>query len=188
MRASRTIALLAVLSALNSVIRYLGAGVAGVETAFALILISGYVLGARFGGMLGLTSLLVSAALGGGIGPWLPFQMIAAATVGFGAGLLPKPANFKLKLTTLIGYAIVSSYVYGLIMDLWSWPVFAGTGTAVSFEATASFVDNSMRFLKFELVSGGLVWDTGRAMTTSVLIVLSAKALITTLERAAIRA
>jgi multisubunit Na+/H+ antiporter MnhG subunit len=37
-------------------------------------------------------------------------------------------------------------------------------------------------------LTGGLLWDTGRAITTGVLIWLTAPALLTTLGRAAVRA
>jgi len=76
---SRQIAVLGVFIALNSVVRMLGAGTAGIETIFFLILIGGYALGTSFGYLVGAGSLLVSALLTGGFGPWLPFQMMAAA-------------------------------------------------------------------------------------------------------------
>ena len=50
---SRQLALLGVLSALNALIRMLGAGAAGIETAFFLIIISAYVFGSGFGFLMG---------------------------------------------------------------------------------------------------------------------------------------
>jgi energy-coupling factor transport system substrate-specific component len=49
-------------------------------------------------------------------------------------------------------------------------------------------IDHQLRFFKYELLTGGLLWDTGRAITTSVLILITAPALLTTLKRAARRA
>lgn len=185
---SRRIALLGVLAAVNSVVRLMGAGFAGIETAFALIILAAYVFGSRFGAALGALTILTSALIGGGVGPWLPFQIIATALVGFGAGLLPKPKSRKWQLVTLSIYATISSYVYGSLLTAWTWPLFVGEGTALSYSSTLSPFDNLVRFLQFQLVSGGFIWDTGRAFTTIALILLIGKALMVTLERAATRA
>jgi energy-coupling factor transport system substrate-specific component len=184
---TKQLAVLGVLIALNAVIRTLGAGTAGIETAFFLIIIGAYVLGSGFGFILGSASLLVSALLVGGIGPWLPFQMMAAGLVGIGAGVLPK---FKIPwaaVTTMILYAIVAAFAYGALMTMWNWPFLAGTGGALSYEAGAPLVDNLTRFIQYELVTGGLLWDAGRAVTTSLLIALSGKVLLATLLRVASR-
>ena len=90
---SRVLAVLGVLSAINAVMRGLGAGTAGIELVFFLLILGGRVFGAGFGFVLGCTSLFASALLTAGVGPWLPFQMICAAWVGMGAGLLPRRVN-----------------------------------------------------------------------------------------------
>jgi energy-coupling factor transport system substrate-specific component len=182
---SRRLAVLGVLIALNAVVRMLGAGTAGIETVFFVIIIAAYVFGSGFGFLLGTGSLLVSALLTGGVGPWLPFQMMAAGLVGIGAGALPKLRSPRV---TLIAYAILASFIYGGLMTLWNWPFLAGTDTAVSYIPGAGPLTNLQQFVKYELFTGGLLWDTGRALTTSVLIALTAPALITTLNRAATRA
>ena len=182
---SRRLAVLAVLTALNSVIRMLGAGTAGIETVFFIVIVAAYVFGSDFGFLLGASSLLVSGVLTGGVGPWLPFQMMAAGLVGIGAGLLPQARKPRL---ILIGYAVLASFVYGGLMTLWNWPFLAGTDTAISYLPGEGFVANIQRFIAYELFTGGLLWDAGRAITTSVLIWLTAPTLITTLKRAAIRA
>jgi energy-coupling factor transport system substrate-specific component len=166
----------------------MGAGFAGIETAFALIILAAYVFGSRFGAALGALTILTSALIGGGVGPWLPFQIIATALVGLGAGRLPKPKSWKLQLVTLSIYAAISSYVYGAVLTAWTWPLFVGEGTALSYSSALSPLENLVRFFEFELVSGGLVWDTGRAVTTIALILLIGKALVVTLKRAATRA
>lgn len=185
---SKQLAVLGVLVALNAVVRVLGAGTAGLETAFFIIIVGAFVFGSGFGFLLGSGSLLVSALIMGGVGPWLPFQMMAAGLVGLGAGLLPKPGAKWLQLVTLVTYAIVAAYVYGALMTLWNWPYLAGTGTDISYLAGAGIGENLTRFFTYELVTGGLLWDTGRAITTSVLILLTAPALLATLRRAAGRA
>jgi energy-coupling factor transport system substrate-specific component len=185
---SRQLAILGVLTAVNAVIRLLGAGTAGIETAFFLIIIGGYVFRSSFGFILGSTSILVSALLGAGVGPWLPFQMMAAGLIGLAAGTLPRFKNHYAQICTLIGFAILASFVYGSLMTLWNWPFLAGTETTLSYRAGAPLADNLATFIKYEIVTGGFLWDTGRAVTTSVLIALTAPALLATLKRAANRA
>ena len=185
---SKQLAILGVLTALNAVIRILGAGTSGIETAFFLIIIGAFVFGSGFGFLLGSGSLLVSALLMGGVGPWLPFQMMAAGLLGLAAGLLPKPKSRWLERTVLIAFAIFGAYAYGALMTLWNWPYLAGVGTDISYLAGAGLLENLSRFVKYETLTGGLLWDTGRAVTTSVLILLTAPALLATLKRAAGRA
>ena len=45
--------------------------------------------GAGFGLALGAITLFTSALIPTGVGPWLPYQMLAAGFVGLFAGLLP---------------------------------------------------------------------------------------------------
>ncbi len=185
---SKQLAILGVLVALNAVIRILGAGTSGIETAFFLIIIGAYVFGSGFGFLLGAGSLFVSALIMGGVGPWLPFQMMAAGLVGIGAGLIPKPERNWLKLATLSSYAVVAAFVYGGLMTMWNWPFLAGTGTDISYSPGATLTENLGRFISYEILTGGLLWDSGRAVTTVVLILLTAPALLATLNRAAGRA
>lgn len=185
---SKHLALLGVLIALNAVIRLLGAGTAGIETAFFLIILGAFVFGSGFGFILGASSILVSALLTGGIGPWLPFQMMGAALVGLGAGLLPRTKSNWLQKLLLVLYSVIASFIYGGLMTMWNWPYLAGTGSSLSYVAGDSIISNLSRFIQYEIVTGGLVWDLGRAITTSLLILLTGTALIATLNRAATRA
>ena len=185
---SRQLAILGVLSALNAVIRMLGAGTGGVETAFFVIIIAAYIFGASFGFILGAISILVSSLLTGGIGPWLPFQMMAAGLVGIGAGLLPKVKAKFAQITILILFSAVAAFAYGALMTIWNWPFLAGVGSSLSYLPGGGLLENFSRFVKYEIFTGGLVWDLGRAITTIVLIVVTAPALLATLKRAASRA
>ena len=62
------------------------------------MILAGAAFGPRFGLLLGLSAMAVSAVVTGGIGPWLPFQMLALAWMGAGAGfvgLLDPPASTR---------------------------------------------------------------------------------------------
>ena len=76
-----TVALLGVLSASAGLLRLidLPGGGSGI---FFLIVLAGAAFGPRFGLLLGLCSMAVSAIVTGGIGPWLPFQMLALGLDG----------------------------------------------------------------------------------------------------------
>ena len=87
---AKALALLGVLSAINAGLRLLGAGTAGIETVFFLLVLSGRAYGPGFGFTLGCTSLFASAMITGGVGPWMPYQMFGCAFVGLSAGLLPR--------------------------------------------------------------------------------------------------
>ena len=123
---SRVLAILGVLSAVNAVLRLVSAGTAGLELVFFLLILGGRVFGAGFGFVLGCTSLFASALMTAGVGPWLPFQMIVAAWVGMGAGLLPRRVGGRAEIAMLVVYGVVSAYLYGLLMNLQGWPFIAG--------------------------------------------------------------
>lgn len=183
---AKAIALLGVLAALGAALRPLGAGAGGVELVFFLIVLAGRVFGPGFGFVLGSTTLLVSALITAGVGPWLPYQMLAASWVGLGAGLLP-PLHGRLELVLLAGYGAVASVVFGLAMNLSFWPFTLGADTALSFVAGAPVVDNLRRFFVFTLATS-LGWDLGRAVTTATFTLLFGGVVLRTLGRAAHRA
>ncbi|MFI5430286.1 ECF transporter S component [Aeromicrobium sp. UC242_57] len=123
---SKALAMLGVLTAINAALRALGAGTAGLELVFFLLILAGRVFGPGFGYVLGCTSLFASALLTSGVGPWLPFQMMASAWIGLGAGLLPRRVTGRAEIVMLVGYGIVCAYAYGLLMNLSSWPFTLG--------------------------------------------------------------
>ncbi len=183
---AKAVAMLGVLSALGAAIRPLGAGTAGVETVFFLLVLAGRVFGAGFGFVLGNTMLFASALLTGGVGPWLPYQMLAAAWVSLGAGLLPR-CRGRAELALLAGYGVVAALVYGIVLNLSFWPFAIGSGSSLSFVPGAPPADNLVRLAAFTLATS-LGWDVGRAVTTAALILLTGPVFLRTLRRAARRA
>jgi energy-coupling factor transport system substrate-specific component len=187
----RVLAVLGVLSAVNAVLRGLSPGTAGVELVFFLLILAGRVFGPGFGFVLGCTSLFASALLTGGVGPWLPFQMLVSAWVGMGAGLLPRRVGGRTEIAMLAAYGVVAAYLYGLLLNLSSWPFVLGVSvpghTGLSFVPGDPLSENLHRFLTYTLITSTGSFDTGRAITNAIAVVVLGPAVLTTLRRAARR-
>ncbi|WP_442875536.1 ECF transporter S component [Amycolatopsis sp. NBC_00348] len=190
---AKALAMLGVLSAVNAALRPLGAGTAGIETVFFVLVLAGRVFGAGFGFVLGCTSLFASALLTAGVGPWLPFQMLCSAWIGMGAGLLPRRVTGKAEIAMLVGYGIVVAYLFGFLMNLWFWPFITGAEVPyhdghISYVAGDPVWENLHRFAVFTLLTSTAGWDTGRAITNAVAIVVLGPAVLATLRRASRKA
>ena len=191
---ARVLAVLGVLTAVNAVLRALSGGTAGVGFVFFLLILGGRVFGPGFGFVLGCTSLFASALLTGGVGPWLPFQMLCAAWVGMGAGLLPARVRGRREIALLVAYGVLAAYAYGLLMNMWGWPFIAGIevpgqdSSDLSYVPGAPVAENLHRFLVYTLLTSTGGWDTGRAITNALALALLGPAVLTTLRRAARRA
>jgi energy-coupling factor transport system substrate-specific component len=190
---TKALAMLGVLSAVNAALRPLGAGTAGIETVFFMLVLAGRVFGAGFGFVLGCTSLFASALLTAGVGPWLPFQMMCAAWIGMGAGLLPRRATGKAEIAMLAGYGVAVAYLFGFLMNLWFWPYITHAEVPyhdghISYVPGDPILDNLHRFAVFTLLTSTAGWDTGRAITNAVAILALGPAVLATLRRAARKA
>jgi len=189
---SKALAMLGVLSAVNAAMRPLGAGTAGIETVFFLLVLAGRVFGPGFGFVLGCTSMFASALLTAGVGPWLPFQMLTSAWIGLGAGLLPRRVRGRWEVAMLAVYGVLAAYLFGALMNLWFWPFVTGAGSlgdgTLAYVPGAALLDNLHRFGVFTLITSTGGWDTGRAITNATAIALLGPAVLATLRRAARKA
>ncbi len=183
----KAVAMLGVLSAIGAVLRPLSAGSTGIEFVFFFIVLGGRVFGAAFGFALGSTTLFASALLTGGVGPWLPFQMIAASWLGMGAGMLPGRLRGRAELAVLAAYAAVGGFVYGQLMNLSFWPFTLGLETALSFDAAAGLPENLHRFAIFSLATSA-GWDLVRALVLAAGVLLIGGPVLRALRRTARRA
>jgi energy-coupling factor transport system substrate-specific component len=183
---AKAIAVLGVLSAVGAALRPLGTGIAGFEPVFFLLILAGRVFGPGFGFLLGATTLFASALTTAGIGPWLPYQMLAAAWIGAGAGLLPACGPRRERFL-LAGYAVVAALFYGLLLNLSFWPFVIAQDTAISYIAGAPLFENLTRFIVFTLVTS-LGFDVPRAVLTAVLVAVTAPTVLRVLRRASRKA
>jgi energy-coupling factor transport system substrate-specific component len=183
---SRSLAILGVLTAVVAAIRPLGAGVAGLEPVWAIIIIGGRALGASFGFVLGAIGILGSAILTGGIGPWLPFQMLVAAWVGAGAGLLPKLTGKK-EVLLISAYGFVVGFLAGLLLNLWFWPFANGLLPEISFEPGLAITEQLSRWVRFSLLTS-FGYDLPRGILTAVLLFFLSNPLLKAMRRMTKRA
>ena len=183
---AKALAMLGVLSAIGAALRPLGAGTAGIETVFFTIVLAGRVFGAGFGVVLGCSTLFASAIITGGVGPWLPYQMFGAAWVGLLAGLLPRLRG-KAEIAMLAAYGSVAGYLFGFLLNLSFWPFALDPSSSIAYLPGASFAEQWHRYLLFDAATS-LGWDTGRAITTAVAIMLVGPAVLGAFRRAARKA
>jgi energy-coupling factor transport system substrate-specific component len=182
---AKAVAMLGMLAAVGGALRALSPGTAGIEPSFAIIVLGGRVFGRGFGFVLGAVTVFAGALITGGVGPWLPFQMIAAGWVGFGAGCLP-PVRGRSEVAVVAAYGAAISIAFGFLMNLWFWP-FASYGPETSYAAGAGIATNVHHYLVF-YVTTSLPWDLGRALLSLLLVLVAGRPLLRALRRAGRRA
>jgi len=183
---TRLVALLGVLAALNSALRFLETaipGPGGFSPIFFLIILVGYVFGGRMGFLMGALTLLVSGLVTGGVGPWLPGQMFTAGWVGLSTPLLrplvrglqrlwpreaEKRVGFTPELLALTAFAIAWGFLYGGLMNLWEWPFILGP-EGQSWQAGLGLWTGVQRYAAYYLVTS-LVWDLMAALGNLLLM------------------
>ncbi len=181
---SRMVALLGVLVAIDATLR-LAPTVLGVSPVFLLIMLVGAVFGASFGFQMGALTLLISAFLTGGMGPWLPYQMLGAAWIGMTAGWLPRGGSERRRLIVLAVFGAVWGLLFGALMNLWFWPFGApGAGEAGNLYWTPGLglAETIERYGRFYLVTS-LGFDLFRAVGNVVLVLVLGGPILRLLER-----
>jgi energy-coupling factor transport system substrate-specific component len=180
---AKRVALLGVLVAANAALRLIP-GIFGASPIFFLPICVGFVWGSSFGFLLGAASIAVSGLLTGGIGPWLPFQMMTLGWVGLTAGLLPgrrvppspnpslvrgrgelSPPSATQSLIALAIFAALWGFLFGAIMNLWFWPFAVPASPAESglYWAPGLGVGETMRRYLVFYGATSAVYDAFRA-------------------------
>lgn len=181
--AAKLVALLGVLVAVNAALRLIPSFL-GASPIFLLIILTGYAYGADFGFLMGALTLLVSAFVTGGFGPWLPFQMLTAGWIGLTAGWLPHLGGRR-DLALLLPFGALWGLLFGAIMNLYEWP-FAAPGLAQAgglyWVPGMSAGETLHTYLRFYLVTSA-GYDLFRAVGNVALLALLARPVLQLLER-----
>lgn len=182
-----TVAILGVLAASAGLLRLLDLPGGG-SGIFFLIVLAGAAFGPRFGLLLGLTAMTVSAIVTGGIGPWLPFQTLALGWMGAGAGflgLVTRRMRPWAEVVVLAAYGWLWGFTYGAILNLWFWP-FQRDGGPLSWTPGLGLVETVRRYWSF-YVATSLAWDAAGALANALIILVVGVAVLRTLRRFAHR-
>jgi energy-coupling factor transport system substrate-specific component len=181
---SRAVALLGVLVAIDATLRLIPSFF-GASPIFALIVLVGYVYGSRFGFVMGALTLLLSAAITAGVGPWLPFQMLCAGWVGLAAGWLPRQNSRIPDLAVLVVFGVLAGFAYGALMNLYAWP-FAAPGVSSSvglyWVPSLSPRESVERYVKFYLATS-MLHDATRAFANAALLLVAGAPVLRILHR-----
>jgi energy-coupling factor transport system substrate-specific component len=187
---NKMIAFLGVLIAINAGLRFLEnaiPGPAGFSPTFFLIILVGYFFGSRMGFLMGAMTMFISGLITGGVGPWLPGQMITAGWVGQTASLLSLPIKqmrFKGKSGEILFLTLFSAswgMLYGIIMNLWFWP-FLGAAFSESSLHNASILDHLNRYGAYYLATS-IVWDITRTIGNILIMSTMARPFLKIFQR-----
>ena len=168
---AKVVASLGILVAMASVLRLLETaipGPAGFSPIFVPIILAGYVFGPRYGFLMGALTLLTSALITAGLGPWLPFQMLVAGWIGLTAGLLPRAADPKKEVGILLLFGFFWGLLYGLFLNLFLWPFIAGESSLI-INPEDNLLARVGRYMAF-YVTTSLLWDLARGLGNALLI------------------
>jgi len=195
---SGRLALLATLAAIDAALRLAFVnGFAGFSPIFFLVILAGYEFGASYGFLVGSYSLLVSAVVTGGVGPWLPYETFGVGWVGAAAGLTgdlvrsihpvvrPRVAPWwptRADMVALVAVSIVSGFAYGALTDIWGWVAFyRGTGD-VNWMPGLPLGDALAHFGRYYLLTS-LAWDWPRAFGDAIAVLALGSPVLAALGR-----
>ncbi len=181
-KVASALAVLAVAAAVLRIPRLPGAS----SAFFFLIILSGYVYGPRFGFLLGVLALFISALPTGGFGPWLPFQMLVSGWLGLTSGWLgalrkPITAAPRLELAALVCFGALWGFAFGALMNLWFWP-YVATGENVSWRPGMGLLTTLEHYWAFYALTS-LGWDAWAAISNAALIAIAGRPVLSVLVR-----
>lgn len=182
-----TVALLGVLAASSGLLRLLDLPGGG-SGIFFLVILAGAAFGARFGLLLGMSAMALSALITGGMGPWLPFQMLGLGWVGATAGLVGRVTRRWSPRAEVAALAVLGwlwGFGYGAILNLWSWPFTIGEGP-LSWHPDLSLAETIEHYRAFYAATS-FAWDAAGALTNAVLIAITGTTLLRSMRRFADR-
>ena len=179
---SGRLALLAALAAIDAALRLaMVNGVAGFSPIFFLVLAAGYEFGPSYGFLVGSFTLLVSAVVTGGVGPWLPYETFAVGWVGLSAGIAGdlvrrvRPARrswlpSRVDIGDQVVVAVVPGFAYGMLTDVYGWVAFYRGVQNVGWIPGMSPGQTVAQFGRYYALTS-LGWDAFRAVGDAIAVV-----------------
>jgi energy-coupling factor transport system substrate-specific component len=172
---ARRFALLAAIAAIDAGLRLvLVTGLGGFSPVFFLILAAGYVYGPSYGFLCGSVALLASALATGGIGPWLPYEMVGCGFVGLVAGFAGFRRTGRVTwrdIAVLAAVGAFTGFAYGALLDVWDWTAFYRGVPNFGWEPGLTLTASLGRFGRFYLATS-LVYDSVRAAGNALAVVV----------------
>jgi energy-coupling factor transport system substrate-specific component len=178
---AKAIAVLGVLAGCGAALRPVTGGATGFTLLFFLLVPAGRVFGRGFGFVLGAVTLLASSLLTAGVGPWLPFEMLGAGWVGFGAGCLPRLRG-RWEVVLLATYGALTGLLYGALLNLSFWPFTPGYPGQIAFVPRGSMATNVAHWIRFD-VTTSLGFDLPRAAGNAALLLALGGPVLVALRR-----
>lgn len=180
---AKLVAVLGVLTAVNAVLRGVP-GPAGFTLVFLLPILCGYAYGSTFGFLLGVFSLAVSAFLGFGVGPWLPYQMFSAGWVGLLSGWLPHLEHRpRAESIMLAAWGLALGLAFGLLMNIWFWPYLLTPGQSEMYWQPGLGLGETVKRYAVFYAFTSFWWDLVRAVGNLILLLLFAAPVLRLLRR-----
>lgn len=131
---SKEVAFIATISSLAAVFRIPFAFIPSVQPTTFIVMITGYLFGARKGFLVGAIAALVSNFFLGQ-GPWTPWQMFAWGMSGVSAAIIGyRKESFNWVLFTIL--TGIWGYLFGWIMNIYYWVGFVYPLTFKTFTVT----------------------------------------------------
>jgi|GEM_PF-3976358 len=124
----------------------------GMSLAFIFPILTACVIGPAYGVIVGGFSIIFSALLFGGVGPWLSMQLYLVMMMSL--LLFWVPPRIRRHIYFVIGYGSLWGLLFGFLMTLYFWPM---TGMIYGLEAP------NQSFISFYLATS-FVWDSFRAL------------------------
>lgn len=115
----RYMVIIAVMTALSVVGRFLFAAIPGFKPVTAIVILTAVYFGAEAGFLVGALTALISNIYFGH-GPWTPFQMFAWGMIGFLAGLPYIRTKLRENKILLIITGLFAGVFFSLLMDVWT--------------------------------------------------------------------
>jgi len=98
--------------------------------------------------------------------------MLALAVVGAGAGAVGRGTARlapRLEAAVLAAYGFGAAFAYGLVINLWDWPLRETAASDITFDPTAGVTETLRAYWRFYTTTS-LAWDGAGAVANAAII------------------